>query len=196
MYYIYAYIDPRTQLPFYIGKGKGERKYDHINSSLTRNENPEKCKIINELYSSGLSPIINEIESNIENELIAYNREDFYILKYGRLGIDPNGILTNRSLHGKPPKPIWTEEKKKKHSDFNKLYWTTERRKNHGRQFNKNSVKGGEASIGTVSVVDIEGNTRRIPGEQYRSIDKTKPINLQEYVSCASLEGRRRMKRD
>lgn len=196
MYYIYEYVDPRTQLPFYIGKGKGERKYDHMNSSLSRNENKEKCKIINELHSLGLSPVINEIESNIENELIAYNREDFYILKYGRRGIDPHGILTNQSLHGRPPKPIWTDEKKKKHSEFNKLYWTAERRKTHGKEFNKNSIKGGKASIGTVSVVDSFGNTQRIPRAQYQLIDKTQPINLQEYVSCASLEGKKRMKRD
>jgi hypothetical protein len=114
MFYIYAYIDPRTDLPFYIGKGKDTRKFDHLNEASSKKENKEKFKIIQELGSLNLSPVITELESSIENELMAYNREDYYILKYGRKGIEPNGILTNKTIGGKhPPKPNWTKEKTK-----------------------------------------------------------------------------------
>ena len=43
MYYIYEYIDPRTGLPFYIGKGKNKRKYAHIkDEKASKHENPDK----------------------------------------------------------------------------------------------------------------------------------------------------------
>ena len=63
MFYIYAYIDPRTNLPFYIGKGKDDRKFDHLNENSSKKENKEKYKIIAELKSLGMSPIIKELES-------------------------------------------------------------------------------------------------------------------------------------
>jgi hypothetical protein len=183
MFYIYAYIDPRTDLPFYIGKGKDTRKFDHLNEASSKKENKEKFKIIQELKSLNLFPIITELESNIENELLAYNREDYYILKYGRKGIEPNGVLTNKTIGGKhPPKPIWTKEKRKQHSEFNKLYWTEERKKNHPVNH----------SVQTVSVTDLYGNSRRIPKTEFDTINKTSDISLWQYVPVASKESKRR----
>jgi hypothetical protein len=95
---LYAYIDPRTILPFYIGKGKNDRKFNHLNESPSKKENKEKFQLIQELQLLGMLPIIIELESDIDNELLAYNREDYYILKYGRKGIEPNGILTNKTI--------------------------------------------------------------------------------------------------
>ena len=31
--YVYVYIDPRNNEPFYIGKGKGNRLFSHLNES-------------------------------------------------------------------------------------------------------------------------------------------------------------------
>jgi hypothetical protein len=181
MYYIYAYFFPNTDIPFYVGKGTGTRMYDHMNESSSKKENKEKWEIISSLVSKGTPPDIKIIEDNIESELMAFNREDYFILKWGRKGIDPNGILTNKTLGGKqPPKPVWTDEKKRQHSEWNKSYWTAERRALH------------QPTVGTISVTDKIGNSKRIPKSLYESIDKTGPINTWEYVSVSSKESKRR----
>ena len=85
MYYIYAYIDPTTDLPFYIGKGKGNRKNHHLNEASSKKENKEKWEIICSLKSVGALPIIKILEDHIDSEALAWNREDYYILKWGLL---------------------------------------------------------------------------------------------------------------
>jgi hypothetical protein len=195
MYYIYAYLDPRTNLPFYIGKGKKSRKLAHLKETASNTDNHRKYAVLQELKELNLEPSIVELESDINNELIAYNREDYYILLYGRKGIDEGGILTNIILSGQPPTPIWTDAKKKAHSNFNKSYWTPERRKAHGLKTKGNTggVAGGLAVKNTVSVIDLAGNTMRISKEEYENLDRTKPINTWMYVSVSSKEGKRRM---
>jgi hypothetical protein len=192
MYYIYEYIDPRNNLPFYIGKGKGNRKYAHMNTIGAKKENPDKLKIIDEILAEGMHPIIRELESDIMNEVDAYIREDFYILKYGRKSVDENGILTNKTIHGHPPTPVWDDARKKKHGEFNKEYWTAERRAAHKNITQKASDLAVLASRGTVPVIDLSGKSKRIPKENYLSIDKTIPIEEREYVFTASKEGKRR----
>lgn len=194
MYYIYAYIDPRDNLPFYIGKGKDSRKFDHLKERSSKKENKEKWQIIKELLDVKTPPIILELENNIEDECMAFNREDYYILKYGRRGIDTNGILTNKTIGGKqPPTPIWNLEKKQQHSNFNKSYWTEEKRKEHGLLTKGNKAGGIGHTQGTVSVTDLGGNTKRIPKSSYDAIDKTTPINTWEYVAVSSKESKRRI---
>lgn len=191
MYYIYAYFDPRTNLPFYVGKGKDDRKFSHLKEHDLKTENRDKLKVLKELKSLNITPIIKELESNIQDESVAYTREDFYILSYGRKGIEPYGILTNKIIGGKtPPTPVWTEEKKKAHSNFNKTYWTAERRKAHGLKTKGNN--GGKVSLGTVSVTDLQGNSKRIPKELFDSIDRLRDITEWEYVSVTSKESKRR----
>lgn len=184
MYYIYSYIDPRTNLPFYIGKGKNDRKFNHLNESPSKKENKEKFQIIQELQLLGMLPIIVELESCIDNELLAYNREDYYILKYGRKGIEPNGILTNKIIGGKhPPTPKWDIDRKKKHSDWNKNYWTTERRNLH---------KPIDPGVGMVVVTDKLGNSKRIDKAIYDSMDKTSNMATWEFVPVSSNESKKR----
>ena len=191
MYYIYAYIDPRTNQPFYIGKGTRDRKFTHLKEHDGKTDNRDKLEVIKELSSLSLVPIIVELESNIESEAVAYNREDFYILTYGRKGFEPNGILTNKTIGGKhPPVPAWNAEDRKRHSRFNKNYWTPERRKAHGLKTKGNA--GGKVTRGTVNVTDLFGVNKRIPKDVYDNIDRSKDINNWEYVSVSSKESKRR----
>lgn len=130
MYYIYEYVDPRTNLPFYIGKGSGNRKLHHLNETLETTDNKKKYFKIQKIRLSGQEPIINIIVDNISNEELAYKIEDEFILKYGREGFEENGILTNICLNNKPPVGIGekngmfnrkhTDDAKKKVSDANK----------------------------------------------------------------------------
>jgi hypothetical protein len=41
-YYVYQYIDPRNNLPFYIGKGKGKRYQTHLFETADNTENLKK----------------------------------------------------------------------------------------------------------------------------------------------------------
>lgn len=101
-YFVYALIDPRNHEPFYIGKGSGTRPSDHMNESKQSTLNPRKYSKIQKIRSSGLEPLVEIISSNL-SEGDAYDQEELLIKKYGRAGIDPNGILTNLVLGARPP---------------------------------------------------------------------------------------------
>lgn len=98
MYYIYALVDPVNRMPFYIGKGKGSRCYDHLNGADKSNK--KKVHMIKTIRSLNLEPEIHFIAENIDNESYAYNLE-FCIIKNSHLfGLK----LTNRvGIDMRPP---------------------------------------------------------------------------------------------
>lgn len=98
-YYVYALIDPRNNEPFYIGKGKNNRALSHYSEKTLRKEsNSKKRAKIKKLNKLGYQPLIEYLEEEIEDETTAYNLEEKYILKYGRIGFEKNGTLTNICL--------------------------------------------------------------------------------------------------
>lgn len=103
MYYVYEYIDPRNMQPFYVGKGTRDRYLSHLRETEEATSNLKKWRKINKIRSEGLEPLINIIVDNIEDEETAYDIEEEYIIKYGREGFEPNGILTNICLSARPP---------------------------------------------------------------------------------------------
>ena len=105
MYYVYALIDPRSDLPFYIGKGKkkNNRHRDHFKESKKSNSNNHKIYKIDYIKSLNLDIPVKILEDNILDENTAYDIETFYIKKYGRKNIDENGILTNICIDNRPP---------------------------------------------------------------------------------------------
>jgi hypothetical protein len=102
MFYVYQYIDPVTNLPFYVGKGSGSRKFAHLTETLSTTINLRKFYKIQSLRSYGLEPLIVEV-GHFENESDAYDLEEKIIQSLGRKGYDPGGILLNISKNSNPP---------------------------------------------------------------------------------------------
>lgn len=125
-FYVYSYTDPRTNLPFYIGKGTKNRNNLHWNNPFRVDNKLFKCRLL-ELKVLGLSPII-KFEFKFINQTVALDEERKLIEKYGRIDLDPNGILCNRYLDGEN-KAVWmtletrklmSEKAKERYKDPNK----------------------------------------------------------------------------
>lgn len=136
MYYVYELIDPRVNLPFYVGKGKDDRVYFHLSEkSRAKSDNRRKFNKIQKIRKEGYEPEI-KIVQYFENENDAYNYEEHLIKKYGRIRYDEGGILTNICESSRPPKlkgktyqeiygDNWEEQ-------IQKRMKTKEERKNYG----------------------------------------------------------------
>ncbi len=53
-YYVYALIDPESNQPFYIGKGKENRIFDHISCALAHETINDKYDKIREISKKNL----------------------------------------------------------------------------------------------------------------------------------------------
>jgi len=106
-YYVYVYLDPRKSgfynsesfifpnEPFYVGKGKNNRHFDHLKESELNKENGNiiKQRKIKKILSLNKTPIIYKIFDNV-NENFAYHVENLLILDIGRVN-NKTGVLTN-----------------------------------------------------------------------------------------------------
>lgn len=92
-YYVYELIDPRTNLPFYIGKGTGNRINHHEKEARQGVAHP-KCEVINDIKANGLEVVKNIIKYFVDEE-------DAY--KFERKHIDKIGLdkLTNLAKGGR-----------------------------------------------------------------------------------------------
>jgi len=131
MYYIYAYLDPRKKYifqtnefifeaePFYIGKGSGNRAYDHLQSNFFKKYNNPFYSKIASIKKEKLQPIV-KILKYFDSEKESYDNEENLIKDIGSNFIDEikNGPLCNICLSAKPPnhkgktyKQIYGEDK-------------------------------------------------------------------------------------
>ena len=95
-YYTYALIDPRTEKPFYIGKGTGDRCNAHTVPSKLKYKSM-KNNTIKKLVKLGLSHSI--IISDLMSEEDALEVEMLLIEEYGRVD-NKTGILANHTDGG------------------------------------------------------------------------------------------------
>lgn len=70
-FYVYLYIDPRTERVFYVGKGQGTRMLDHLSDA----DESRKTQLINELRQEGLEPRIDVLAHRLPNEETAFRLE-------------------------------------------------------------------------------------------------------------------------
>lgn len=103
-YYVYCLIDPETKLPFYVGKGSGQRAWSHTTKVKAGKslDNPYTESVIKQIYNRGQEPII-EIRFSGLDEDTAYLKEEKLTIQYGRRRFDTDGILTNLCIGGRPP---------------------------------------------------------------------------------------------
>lgn len=52
--YVYALVDPRSDKVFYVGKGNGNRVFDHCNFALKEDQESLKLNLIREIIEEGL----------------------------------------------------------------------------------------------------------------------------------------------
>ena len=81
MYYVYKLVNPKTRIPFYIGKGKGGRAASHVAAVRAgkTSGNRVKDEIISTLLAQGIEPKVTIVASfadeadafELEIELIA-----------------------------------------------------------------------------------------------------------------------------
>jgi len=62
--YVYAYIDPRTGLPFYIGKGQAARAVSH----LTAEGESRKIALIDDIRLDGFEPQLDIVQHSLPDE--------------------------------------------------------------------------------------------------------------------------------
>ena len=93
-YYVYALVDPRDNRIFYIGKGKGNRVFQHAKDSLNEDYQSLKLDIIRSILSEGKEVGLYILRHNL-NEETAYIVESVLIdmLTYDKF--NKTNILAN-----------------------------------------------------------------------------------------------------
>lgn len=110
-FYVYLIIDPRDSQPFYVGKGKNRRMYQHKLDSFNSNQNfnnPIQNRI-REILSEGYELIYEKVVIGV-GEIVAFNKEREWISKIGRAS-DGTGTLLNQTAGGQGMCGIGDEQK-------------------------------------------------------------------------------------
>lgn len=81
MFYVYQLIDPRDCKPFYVGKGRGQRMYQH-EAEARKGKKSHKCQRIRDIWIAGLE-VKREIVQRFDDESKAYIFEDDLIQTIG-----------------------------------------------------------------------------------------------------------------
>lgn len=80
-YYVYLYKDPsRNNEPIYVGKGSGQRAWDHLKSKNTKSHFINRLRL---MKNNGVEPLI-EMLAEVDDEEVAFSLELWFIYKIGR----------------------------------------------------------------------------------------------------------------
>lgn len=122
IYYIYIYYKPNNMEPFYVGYGKNNRKYHHLNEAIKnpgQKSGEHKLNIIRKILKNNETPIIEVLKENLSREE-ACELEVKLISEIGRIDLG-TGPLTNKTQGGDGVVD-WSDEMRKQASERCKGY--------------------------------------------------------------------------
>lgn len=98
-FYVYVYIDPRTNEPFYIGKGSGGRAWVHISLAHGLRTESSFYHHLDQMLDDDIFPEVELVKQRL-SDAEAFRSEQALILLVGSQSLG-NGPLCN-TLPGKP----------------------------------------------------------------------------------------------
>ena len=113
-YYVYVLVDPINRIPFYVGKGKGNRMYQHLKGDK---RNKKKVRYIDNIRMLGFEPFAVKVMDNL-TEYDAYSLERIGIKYYKSLFPNLTNIKSVNGLEktGRNKGYKWSEESIRKRS--------------------------------------------------------------------------------
>ena len=115
-FYVYLLVDPISKMPFYVGKGKGNRVFQHLERALKEDKESLKYDVILELHEQGLKPehliVRHGLSESIAFELEASLIDVLDFMKYKKTNIAgghnsvEKGLMTSDEiirLYNAPP---------------------------------------------------------------------------------------------
>lgn len=97
-YYVYLLIDPRDNSIFYIGKGQGDRLFDHVKGAVKEEDSSlsPKNDLIKEIKSEGKEVEYRIVRWNLKDEEEAFQIESVLIDIFTNEGLKKNGEIRNK----------------------------------------------------------------------------------------------------
>lgn len=192
-YYVYIYYHPITNLPFYVGKGKGGRMYYHLKETAETTDNKKKFNYINKLRKNGLEPIISIYKDNM-SESDAYDLEEVLILQYGRKDLESYGTLTNICLGSRPP-----VTKGENHHNFGKGFLTkhteeTKKKISESKKGKESWHKGRTKSVETKATMSAAQKGKIVTEETKEKLRQLTQEKNSQFGSMWITDGNTNMK--
>lgn len=146
-FYVYVYRDPsRKNEPIYVGKGQGQRAYDHIDDAQNNHLRNRLAK----MKRNGIEPIINVVD--MPSEALALQCEIDTIARFGRKDLKLGPVLNMTDGGEGTSGRVEGAETRKKKSDAKKGKPPPNKGKSPSletRKKNSDAQKGKSASLET-----------------------------------------------
>jgi hypothetical protein len=99
-FYVYGYFEPGSEVPFYVGKGRGKRAYVHLEPKNIKQQWPFHRKL-RKMAAAGVRPKVELLATGLTEEA-AFAAERRLIATYGRRN-NGTGVLLNLTDGGDGP---------------------------------------------------------------------------------------------